>query len=88
MEKSERWRILVGDAPGKVLILMLAGTKLGGCEEVRFGLGAEKVPMGFPKILACEAGWMVVRLDEGQVYRGWIMSSGLDSSRYLLMLGV
>lgn len=28
-EKSEGWGILVGDVPARVLILMLAGTKLG-----------------------------------------------------------
>lgn len=34
--------------------------------------------MGTPKILACEAGRVVARFDEGQVYRVWSRCSCLD----------
>lgn len=64
-----------------------AGWDGAGCEEVGLGLGAENMSGGFPKILASEAGWVVVRLDEGQVRRGRAVSSGLEASRYLLVLG-
>lgn len=64
-------RVLVGNVTGRTLILMPAETKLGVCGGWGVGVGpgleTEEESRGPRKILASEAGQVVVRLDEGEV---------------------
>ena len=63
-------RVLVGSVTGRTLILIPAETKLGVCAglgEWGPGLETEEESRGPRKIMACEAGQVVVRFDEGEV---------------------